>query len=752
MANYIVTTLADENDAGATSASPGGAGLSLREALALANSTAAADTITFAASLAGQTLTLSQGELVIASDVTIDGDVDGDDKADITIDANQASRVVDVAAGAVEIASLTLTGGHAIGAVHTFAAAGGGIRVAAGASLTLISSSVTDSAADNRGGAIYNLGTTTIINSTLSGNYGFAGGGGAFNRGNLDLVNTTVSGNSSTFGAGLYSFDSAANLTVSNSTVSGNFASHGPGGLVMYGSATLANSIVAGNWGNGAISDIGSSFGFTYAGVNVFSQAGLGAAGDIHEPDLANIFAAVTTIDPDGTPNNGDEFETGLLADNGGPVQTIALAASPTNPAIDAGDDSLDTPFDARGLPRSDIPGVAHNGANISDIGAFELQLETPSLVVTTAADVVDPFDSQTSLREALAFAESNPGADTITFVASLAGQALVLTQGALTITHDVTIDGDAVGNDGKADITISGGDTSRVFTVDDGSTFTFVTATLDSLTIVHGSATKGGGIYVGLNDVLVLNHSTVSQNAATFGGGIFADYQASVYVNDSVVSDNTATQFGGGINANGFPPNGSATVLLTNTTVSGNHADASGGGILGYNANVITLINSTVTGNSAGQSGGGIYNYGADGVTSLVNSIVAGNAANDAGDDLAGSRDSASPTSFASLVLSGGNVLGSAAANFAHVQGAATAMIDGTSASALGTVFADVATDPHTGVVSGVLADNGGPVETVALTASATNPAIDGGSDGLPGMPATDAPRCAGRCAGCCA
>ena len=48
MAAYIVTTLADENDGGA-----GGTGLSLREALALANAdSGTADTITFAAGLA----------------------------------------------------------------------------------------------------------------------------------------------------------------------------------------------------------------------------------------------------------------------------------------------------------------------------------------------------------------------------------------------------------------------------------------------------------------------------------------------------------------------------------------------------------------------------------------------------------------------------------------------------------------------------------------------------------------------------
>ena len=45
MADFTVTTLDDENDAGATVGSPGGAGLSLREALTLANGAAGADNI-----------------------------------------------------------------------------------------------------------------------------------------------------------------------------------------------------------------------------------------------------------------------------------------------------------------------------------------------------------------------------------------------------------------------------------------------------------------------------------------------------------------------------------------------------------------------------------------------------------------------------------------------------------------------------------------------------------------------------------
>ena len=79
MAYFTVTTLADTIDAGDGK-------LSLREAVAKANAGAAADTIVFAAEIAGMTLTLTQGELVVSEDLTIDGDKDDNGSA-VTIDA-----------------------------------------------------------------------------------------------------------------------------------------------------------------------------------------------------------------------------------------------------------------------------------------------------------------------------------------------------------------------------------------------------------------------------------------------------------------------------------------------------------------------------------------------------------------------------------------------------------------------------------------------------------------------------------------
>ena len=78
-----------------TNINDSGAG-SLRAAIAIADAAKTSDTIVFASSLNGQTITLTSGELFINFDVTIAGP--GFDK--LTISGNHASRVFEFSAKA----------------------------------------------------------------------------------------------------------------------------------------------------------------------------------------------------------------------------------------------------------------------------------------------------------------------------------------------------------------------------------------------------------------------------------------------------------------------------------------------------------------------------------------------------------------------------------------------------------------------------------------------------------------------------
>ena len=138
-------------------------------------------------------------------------------------------------------------------------------------------------------------------------------------------------------------------------------------------------------------------------------------------------------------------------------------------------------------------------------------------------------------------------------------------------------------------------------------------------------------------------------------------------------------------------------TLSLTNSTVSGNHAGAAGGGILNAGTGTLTLTNSTVSGNHA-NNGGGIWNGGD---VTLVNTIVAGNSA------------PTNPDAQGGFTSQGHNLIG-------DTQGSS------------GWVDSDLLdVDP----LLGPLQNNGGTTETHALLPG--SPAIDSGTN--TGCPTTD-------------
>ncbi|MGD9895022.1 MAG: hypothetical protein AB7U18_27370, partial [Dehalococcoidia bacterium] len=109
MATFVVTTAADVVNAG-------DGVLSLREAVARANATTAADRIGFASAIDGATLTLTGGELVLRQDVAIDGVRNGDGVG-VTIDGADAQRILRTSGAGTEVAleALTLANGQVAG-------------------------------------------------------------------------------------------------------------------------------------------------------------------------------------------------------------------------------------------------------------------------------------------------------------------------------------------------------------------------------------------------------------------------------------------------------------------------------------------------------------------------------------------------------------------------------------------------------------------------------------------------------------
>lgn len=324
--------------------------------------------------------------------------------------------------------------------------------------------------------------------------------------------------------------------------------------------------------------------------------------------------------------------------------------------------------------------------------------IEAPSLVVTTAEDVVSENDGQTSLREAIAYAATLDGPQTITFSDNTVGGAVnfhdgnsrTITLGGtqLTVSSDLTIEGP-----GADLLTISANQQSRVFQFTATST-----STLSGLTISHGqTSTDGAGIHNNFGNVTI-NHCVISGNSTTTNGGGIMNTRGQLTISNSTISGNSAF-LGAGIfsnSVNGTPADPAGTIIR-NSTISGNSATTAGGGIRNSNG-VTEITHSTITANTAGDQGGGVWSWN-DSLTAtrIGQSIVSGNSSHDLASNL-------TVTPFISL---GHNLIGSAGNNVNFSQ-------------------EFIATGDLTGITNpqlGPLTNNGGTTPTHALSAS--SPAI---------------------------
>jgi hypothetical protein len=380
---FLLTSTADDG-------SPG----TLRAAL-----TAAIDGDTIDATGLSGTISLTSGLLPVNAGVSIIGS----GVSTLTINGGGADRIFTIAAGhTVSISGLTLTDGGNVangGAIlsdgnltldhvaitsNTATAAGGGIYEDGG-SLTITASTIANNsinAVDNAAGGGVFAASSTVLNisgSTFNNNTahaasaplgtttsGFVGAGGA-----ISITGATVSIVDSTFTANVAQGgdDLDPLATAGGAGRGGAIAVLAGGG----GSLSLINDTIAGNT---AIGGLGLSANGTSSGSGI-DAADATATITLHNTILQDIAA------PGGFADGGNNLiavdaQLSPLADNGGPTQTMAIAAG--SPARDAGGSS--------GAPAQDQRGFNRSGP--VDIGALEYQDTAPTFTTsaTTAARV----------------------------------------------------------------------------------------------------------------------------------------------------------------------------------------------------------------------------------------------------------------------------------------------------------------------------------------------------------------------------
>ncbi len=676
--------------------------LSLREAVAIANFQSGTDTITFDAALASQTITLSDGELELTEDVVITGL--GADL--LTIDANHQSRLFSIVLGTdATLSGLTLTRGDALGG------SGGGAIHNRGV-LSLDQVEITDSRAlggQGRGGAIYTGGPAstsllrlTITRSTFAGNSALEGGAIFTREASANITQATITGNTADRAGGLSKFGGFGDIDIANSTITGNTAQNFGGGIEKRsapGGLTLNNTILSGN-----------------------ELAG-GAANNLE--GTGNLAGQFNYFGPDVPPLGGNNIVNidnqpliGLLADNGGPTRTqLPLSISAV---VNAGDPNFDDSLvfhDQRGV------GFPRVLAGRVDIGAVETPAVLPSqgLIVSTVSDVVDGvfFPGQLSLREAIILSNEVAGANVITFADPLFSTQQVIQIGSQLplILDELTINGP-----GADLLTIDAGDgTDNMFGTFDGYrhfqianvVVPGVGVEISGLTLTGGDVDGVGGA-ISSDGLFNLKNSTISGNAAKIrGGGIYGAKNFTLL--RSTVSGNLASGLfarGGGIAA-------ILDVTLEDSTVSGNWAfgsdDSAGGGISGTN---VILVGSTVAGNTVeggdDLAGGGVSTLS---TLTLSNSMVTSNVAF----DTILLEESSDDINVVALLQAHGIV--------GDTRFDSTTIVEtGLTPADIFAATAEVITSSGLSALlpTGVLADNGGPTQTVALLADGA--AVDTG------------------------
>jgi hypothetical protein len=231
------------------------------------------------------TVTLSEGILEIDNELSLDG------LGNLTIDADQKSRVFLIHAPAVvELIAIGITGGLSPadpdvnwrngGAIWTQRGAQltirrcrlfGNISIRHGGSLqnsgttTIIDSELTENAAENRGGAISGNRDLTILDSLISGNHALEDGGALYHSqtGVVSIERSTITDNvAEDTGGGIWT--SGTLLTVKDSVVSDNVAGNGGGGIRLWTSAevrvidsTIARNLAIRGYGGGVVNHIG---------------------------------------------------------------------------------------------------------------------------------------------------------------------------------------------------------------------------------------------------------------------------------------------------------------------------------------------------------------------------------------------------------------------------------------------------------------------------------------------------------------
>ncbi len=553
------------------------------------------------------------------------------------------SPAIEIAGGAIFdvtglTTALTLASGQALKASGT--ATTGTITTNAAKGLTLASNSPLQFSAFN--------GTTAPL--TI-----FGAGSVTLSSGNV--VTVTVSNGGTPLAAGTYTLinkgasGSVVGTAPTSLTVNGDGIAGGTTASLQITGSELVLNVTATVTPTITVTGGPLNFGDIVVGAASAEQTYTVAGSDL----TADITVTAPSTDFQVSKNSGTGFGSSVtFTQSGGTVaaQAVYVRFTPQSVGGKSGDI-------ANASTGATTKNVAVSGTGVACPSLFTVDDTLDTADANPGDGVCADIDSLCTLRAAIM--ESNALAATacspLTIDFSVTG-TIALTNGQLRVIHpNLTISGP-----GASQLTVSGGNTSRIFEID-----STVTASISGLTITDGNGVgatdsgSGGGIYS--KGKLTLTGCVVTGNTTTGvtiheGGGIFNAGSQLLTVTDCTISNNTANFGGAGVasfgnlvmtgstvanNTNTYTSDSGrgggietyATTTITNSTISGNHIDNGTGDNAGGIWNCcgpLTIVNSTITGNSAAgnsgapSAGGLLQDSCCGGSVTVLNSIIAGN------------------------------------------------------------------------------------------------------------------------------
>lgn len=146
-----------------------------------------------------------------------------------------------------------------------------------------------------------------------------------------------------------------------------------------------------------------------------------------------------------------------------------------------------------------------------------------------------------------------------------------------------------------------------------------------DNMSAGNGGAVDDqGGLLTVAGSIFSANHAchatSLTLDGSGYGGAIDESGNNDVKIDSSTISGNTAQADGGGVTESTISD---PTITITNSTISSNHTDQDGGGIAGEGSGTFSLFADLLSANTATRNGGGIGGNDRD---QVVDTTITGN------------------------------------------------------------------------------------------------------------------------------